>query len=109
MTDPSTRSHEPADPTTGGGGLVRLRLGLAYDGTDLAGWARQPGRRTVQQVVEEALSTVLRLDRVRVTCAGRTDAGVHARGQMAHVDIPSPAYDGDANALGRRLTGVLPV
>lgn len=60
-------------------------------------------------MVEEALSTVLRLDRVRVTCAGRTDAGVHARGQMAHVDIPSPAYDGDANALGRRLTGVLPV
>ena len=62
----------------------------------------------MQAEVETALATVLRLARVRVTCAGRTDAGVHARGQVVHLDVPAPAYDGDASALGRRLAGVLP-
>ena len=87
---------------------MRLRIDLAYDGTDFAGWAVQPGQRTVQAEVEAALATVLRLPGVRVTCAGRTDAGVHARGQVVHVDVPAAAYDGDAHALGRRLAGVLP-
>jgi len=68
----------------------------------------QPGLRTVQAEVEAALATVLRRPGVRVTCAGRTDAGVHARGQVVHVDVPATTYDGDAHALGRRLTGVLP-
>lgn len=99
---------EPAAPRTGDGGLVRLRLDLAYDGTDFAGWARQPGRRTVQAVLEQALATVLRLPTVVTTCAGRTDAGVHARGQVVHVDVPRPAWEPLAEVLGQRLTGLLP-
>lgn len=102
---------EPAAPVPGDGGLVRLRLDLGYDGTDFSGWALQPGRRTVQGVLESAIATVLRLPEVRVTCAGRTDAGVHARGQVVHVDVPEPAYrslGADPDVLGRRLAGVLP-
>jgi tRNA pseudouridine38-40 synthase len=88
--------------------MIRLRLDLAYDGTDFSGWARQPGLRTVQGVVEEALSSALRLaEPVSVTCAGRTDAGVHARGQVAHVDIDAPA-DLDLHSLARSLRGLLP-
>jgi tRNA pseudouridine38-40 synthase len=101
---------EPVDPPSGAGGLVRLRLGLGYDGAGFSGWARQPALRTVQGVVEEGLRMVLRLDDVRLTCAGRTDAGVHARGQVAHVDVPTDALaaQGDERSLGRRLAGVLP-
>lgn len=66
---------------------MRLRLDLAYDGAGFSGWARQPGRRTVQGELETALGRVLRPGTVAVTCAGRTDAGVHARGQVAHADV----------------------
>jgi tRNA pseudouridine38-40 synthase len=98
---------EPAGPL-GDGGLVRVRLDLAYDGTAFSGWARQPGRRTVQETVEDALAVVLRLpDRAALTVAGRTDAGVHARGQVAHVDVPAAAWTAVANPL-RALAGVLP-
>ena len=72
-----------ADP-----GFFRVRIDLAYDGTDFAGWARQPGQRTVQATLEDALAIVLRQDAApQVTVAGRTDAGVHARGQVAHLDM----------------------
>jgi tRNA pseudouridine38-40 synthase len=101
--------------------LVRLRLDLAYDGSGFSGWASQPGRRTVQAVTEEALGRVLRLpgpgtcpgpSAPRLTVAGRTDAGVHARGQVAHADVPAGAWR-TAEARGpastvRALTGVLP-
>ncbi len=74
-------------------GQTRYRLDIAYDGTNFNGWATQPGLRTVQGVLEDALSLVLpRVDGAdytpRLTVAGRTDAGVHALGQVAHLDIP---------------------
>lgn len=82
---------------------MRLRIDLAYDGTDFHGWAAQPGLRTVQGELSSALATVLRTPSVEVVCAGRTDAGVHARGQVAHVDLDAAAPE----SLRRRLNGVL--
>ena len=95
-------------------GQGRLRLDLAYDGAAYHGWAAQPGLRTVQGELEAALATVLRLPSVATTCAGRTDTGVHARGQVAHADVPDGVveaaagrYDAAYDALARRLNGVL--
>ena len=68
-------------------GFRRLRIDLAYDGTNFSGWAIQPDRRTVQEVVETALSTVAQSPATTIV-AGRTDAGVHATGQVIHVDLP---------------------
>lgn len=90
------------------GGLVRVRIDLSYDGTDFAGWAVQPGQRTVQGVVEDAFATVLRQPRVRLICAGRTDAGVHARRQVAHADLPTEVYAAAGPHLVKALSGVLP-
>ncbi|AVM63276.1 MULTISPECIES: tRNA pseudouridine(38-40) synthase TruA [Dietzia] len=90
----------------------RIRLDVAYDGTDFSGWARQPGLRTVCGVLEAELGTVLR-NPVTLTVAGRTDAGVHARAQVCHVDV-DPAWldqrslDGRPEALVRRLARLLP-
>ena len=96
---------------------MRLRLDLAYDGTDFHGWASQPGLRTVQGLLEAALAQVLRVPEVAVTCAGRTDTGVHARGQVLHLDVDAEVLaasagrstDPPTTALLRRLNGVLPL
>ena len=90
-----------------GNGLVRLRLAVSYDGTDFHGWARQPAQRTVQEELERGLTTVLR-GPVELTVAGRTDAGVHATGQVAHCDVPREAWEQQRDRLVRRLRGVLP-
>ena len=91
----------------GDGGLVRVRLDLAYDGTDFSGWATQPDRRTVQDAVEAGLTRVLRFAQlVRLVVAGRTDAGVHATGQVAHADLDIASVDPER--LRRGLNGVLP-
>ena len=94
---------------------MRIRIDLAYDGTEFSGWAKQPGLRTVQGDLEDALATVLRLPAVSVTCAGRTDTGVHARGQVAHLDVEGEVLTESAgrirhrpvDALKRRLNGIL--
>jgi tRNA pseudouridine38-40 synthase len=78
---------------------VTARLLLEYDGAEFAGWASQPGLRTVPETVEGALVTVLRRE-VKLTVAGRTDRGVHARGQVA-------SHDGES-AAGRNLNALLP-
>lgn len=97
--------------------VVRVRLDLSYDGTDFAGWADQPALRTVQGTMEAALKRVVRAESLpRLVVAGRTDAGVHARGQVAHLDIPFPAWrrlpsrarPSEAESLAARLNAVLP-
>jgi len=84
-------------------GFCRLRIELAYDGTNFSGWAVQPDRRTVQQSVEEALSKIARTN-VETIVAGRTDAGVHATGQVIHVDVPEEMGLDD---LGYKLNRIL--
>ena len=86
--------------------MIRLRLDISYDGTDFSGWARQHGCRTVEQTLADAIALVVRLaDPPSLTVAGRTDAGVHATGQVAHLDLPAEL---DPVELQRRLSAVLP-
>ncbi|MFE0176296.1 tRNA pseudouridine(38-40) synthase TruA [Streptomyces sp. NPDC059002] len=91
-------------------GFVRVRLDLSYDGKDFSGWAKQrQGQRTVQGEIEAALRTVTRSQETyELTVAGRTDSGVHARGQVAHVDLPESVWAEHADKLLRRLAGRLP-
>ena len=88
--------------------LCRLRLDLAYDGTEFSGWARQNDRRTVAGVLEAAIATISRWPAAGLTVAGRTDAGVHATGQVAHVDVPATVWQSLESSMLRRLNGVLP-
>ena len=109
--------------------LVRLRLDLAYDGGGFHGWARQPGLRTVQGCIEHALSLITGVRRSqggiahrqvvwepRLVVAGRTDTGVHASHQVAHLDIPEAVLEAcrghmgvdGVSALERRLRHLLP-
>ncbi|RWR17643.1 tRNA pseudouridine(38-40) synthase TruA [Microbacterium enclense] len=97
---------------------MRIRLDIAYDGTHFRGWARQPGLRTVQGVLEDALTRIVGGE-LRLVVAGRTDAGVHASGQVAHLDLdeeqvarlPRRRREGDepdgVAALAGRIRGVL--
>ncbi len=98
--------------------MVRIRLDISYDGTHFRGWARQPGLRTVQGELEDALARIVG-GSPRLIVAGRTDAGVHASGQVAHIDLdadqvgrlPRRRRDGDesdaVSALAGRIRGVL--
>ena len=87
---------------------VRWRFDIAYDGTNFSGWATQVGRRTVQGELETWIARVLRLaDRPRMVCAGRTDTGVHARGQVAHLDLDAGVITDGGKDLARRLNSVL--
>lgn len=108
MDENGTTVAVEADEVGAEAATVRIRLDTAYDGTDFSGWATQPGRRTVQGELEEALARVLRLPKVSLTCAGRTDAGVHARGQVAQADIPARTWESEGGRVLRRLAGVLP-
>lgn len=97
----------------------RLRLDFAYDGTAFSGWAKQPGLRTVQGELEEALAILTRnpVDALTLTVGGRTDAGVHARSQVCHFDVTPRQlvqilgrYRADTlgtHDSSRRLNGVL--
>ncbi|MGX1768670.1 tRNA pseudouridine(38-40) synthase TruA [Dietzia sp. NPDC055343] len=90
----------------------RIRLDVAYDGTDFSGWARQPGLRTVCGTLETELAKVLR-EPVTVTVAGRTDAGVHAHAQVCHLDVDpvwldQRSLEGRPELLVRRLARLLP-
>ncbi|GHD47538.1 tRNA pseudouridine(38-40) synthase TruA [Mycetocola manganoxydans] len=100
----------------------RFRLDIAYDGTGFAGWAKQPGLRTVQGVLEDAIATILgqQGEKILVAVAGRTDTGVHATGQVAHLDLDADRVervrrgratrDGlhpTGSALRRKVNGVL--
>lgn len=95
---------------------MRLRIDFAYDGTEFSGWAAQPSRRTVEGELTAALETVCRVEGLKLTVAGRTDAGVHARGGVCHVDLddaiaatlPGRSDRPPADALLTRLNGVLP-
>lgn len=83
----------PASSSTAGG-IVRLRIDLGYDGSEFYGWARQAGFRTVQAELERGLRFACKLtEEPSVVCAGRTDSGVHARGQVVHVDVPLHAWE----------------
>ncbi|MDQ1038180.1 tRNA pseudouridine38-40 synthase [Streptomyces sp. V3I8] len=92
-------------------GHVRVRMDVSYDGSEFSGWAKQAaGRRTVQGEIEDALRTVTRSGEAlyELTVAGRTDAGVHARGQVAHVDLPEELWAEHREKLLKRLAGRLP-
>jgi tRNA pseudouridine38-40 synthase len=103
-------------PTDGGEGApgfapdpTRWRLDVRYDGAGFAGWAAQPDQRTVQGELQLWLSRLLGLDgRIRLVCAGRTDAGVHARGQVAHLDLPADAIPDEGEHFWLRLRRALP-
>jgi tRNA pseudouridine38-40 synthase len=89
--------------------VARLRLDLSYDGSGFHGWSLQPGLRTVQEVLADALGRVLALPAPpALTVAGRTDAGVHARGQVAHLDLIAAAWEAAGPSAARRLARLLP-
>jgi len=104
-----TRTPLRENLSNAGTEAIRVRLDVGYDGSGFSGWARQPGQRTVQETLEGALARVLRLpESLALTVAGRTDAGVHARGQVAHCDVPAAHWAAGKDTALRRLVRLLP-
>ncbi len=103
-SDLAKRRSQRSSRQASGEALKRLKLTLAYDGTLFAGWQVQPNGRSVQGEIEAVLRKVLRRP-TRVTGSGRTDAGVHALAQVAHIDVPSAA---DPFRLLRSVNSLLP-
>ncbi|WP_020520452.1 tRNA pseudouridine(38-40) synthase TruA [Catelliglobosispora koreensis] len=87
---------------------ARIRLDVAYDGTEFSGWAIQPARRTVAGEITAVLQRIFQTE-VSLTVAGRTDAGVHATGQVCHVDVPAERWESLKDTLVRRMAGLLPL
>ncbi|WP_305786140.1 tRNA pseudouridine(38-40) synthase TruA [Symbioplanes lichenis] len=88
---------------------TRLRLDVSYDGGDFSGWAAQPTRRTVAGVLIEALRRLAGPDaELGLTVAGRTDAGVHATGQVCHIELPTELWETLRGSLLRRLAALMP-
>ena len=111
--------NEPVAPMGDGGfaSSLRIRIDFGYDGTAFSGWAMQPGKRTVEDELSSALTLILRAPRpIRLVVAGRTDAGVHARGAVVHADVdpgrwalmPGRSVRSPALSALARLNGVLP-
>lgn len=106
MNEISDESPTPGGPDRACEPTRRWRLDISYDGTAFHGWAVQHSLRTVQGTLEDWITKVIRSPvPVQLTVAGRTDAGVHARGQVAHMDLPQHY---DASHLVCRLRKVLP-
>ncbi len=100
---------EAVAPPSGPDDVVRLRLDVSYDGGEFSGWAAQPSRRTVAGVLVEALGRLVGAGTpLGLTVAGRTDAGVHATGQVCHVDLPAPVWESLSGSLVRRLAALMP-
>jgi tRNA pseudouridine38-40 synthase len=110
VTEPAVTEPAVTEPAViEGVARTRLRLDVGYDGTDFSGWAAQPGLRTVSGVLTGALARVFGPDgAVGLTVAGRTDAGVHATGQVCHIDVAADRWAGLGDTLPRRLAGLLP-
>jgi tRNA pseudouridine38-40 synthase len=88
---------------------IRLKMDVSYDGADFSGWAAQPGRRTVAGVLAEALARLVGPETpLGLTVAGRTDAGVHATGQVCHIDLPPADWERLEESLLRRLAALMP-
>lgn len=96
------------EPASVPGGLRRFRIDLAYDGTDFSGWAIQPGLRTVEGDLVNALEVIFGKLENGLRVAGRTDAGVHAIAQVLHVDLTPVQARRIKSGLPKRLNAMLP-
>ena len=101
MAAPRSSERQPYRPSTSDGATLsaRFKAVVAYDGTDFAGWQTQPDGNTLQDLIETRLTNMLGAH-VHIAGSGRTDAGVHARAQVFHFDLPEGGGSGRVVALG---------